>query len=212
MFAPLSDTRAKLQCSSDPIFSSIRVQVLQQSPTLQATPMAFPQVPLARPPQAPLAALPTAAVAPVAPIPPVAPAPVAAAAAVQPQAPPAAAPVVAAAPVRPAPFAPAPIAPAPVAPPRPAMASPQTTARLSEPEAEENPAEFNANLDDGGARSYGMQHNEDGKKDWSTISQVHGGKTMAQAGGMGSAGPVTAEAGLDETLEDYQKVRVCVFM
>jgi len=31
-------------------------------------------------------------------------------------------------------------------------------------------------------------------------------QTMAQAGGMGSAGPVSAEAGLDETLEDYQKV------
>jgi hypothetical protein len=31
-------------------------------------------------------------------------------------------------------------------------------------------------------------------------------QTMAQAGGMGSAGPATAEAGLDETLEDYAKV------
>jgi len=42
--------------------------------------------------------------------------------------------------------------------------------------------------DKGGARSYGMQKSEEGKKDFSTIGQVHGGKTMAQAGGMGSAG------------------------
>lgn len=31
-------------------------------------------------------------------------------------------------------------------------------------------------------------------------------QTMAQAGGMGSAGPATAESGMDETLEDYAKV------
>jgi hypothetical protein len=49
-------------------------------------------------------------------------------------------------------------------------------------------APFNANIDKGGARSYGMQKSEDGKKDFSTVGQVHGGKTMAQAGGMGSAG------------------------
>jgi hypothetical protein len=50
------------------------------------------------------------------------------------------------------------------------------------------PAPFNANIDKGGARSYGMQKSEEGRKDFSTIGQVHGGKTMAQAGGMGSAG------------------------
>ena len=76
--------------------------------------------------------------------------------------------------------------------------------------AEEQPKEFNANLDKGGARSFGMQNTEDGKKDWHSIGMVHGGKTMAQAGGMGDAGPATAEAGLDATLEDYAKV--CVFL
>lgn len=90
--------------------------------------------------------------------------------------------------------APAPVAPAPaVKEPAPVVAA--------------KPAPFNADLDNGGARSYGMQKTASGGNDWSTIAQVHGGKTMAQAGGMGSAGPVTAEAGLDETLEDYQKVK-----
>jgi len=90
--------------------------------------------------------------------------------------------------------APAPVAPAPaVEEPAPVVAA--------------KPPPFNADLDNGGARSYGMQKTASGGNDWSTIAQVHGGKTMAQAGGMGSAGPVTAEAGLDETLEDYQKVK-----
>ena len=104
-----------------------------------------------------------------------------------------AAPVEAAAPA-PVPPAPAPVAPAPaVEEPAPVVAA--------------KPPPFNADLDNGGARSYGMQKTASGGNDWSTIAQVYGGKTMAQAGGMGSAGPVTAEAGLDETLEDYQKVK-----
>ena len=49
-----------------------------------------------------------------------------------------------------------------------------------EEEEKEKPAPFNADLDNGGARSYGMQKVKDngygGTKDWSTIAQVHGGK------------------------------------
>ena len=53
-------------------------------------------------------------------------------------------------------------------------------------------------------RSYGMTK----PNDFANIGRVHGGKTYAQAGGMGSAGPTSAAEGADETLEDYQKVKV----
>ena len=47
-------------------------------------------------------------------------------------------------------------------------------------EEEEKPVPFNADLENGGARSYGMQKVQDngygGTKDWSTIYMVRGGK------------------------------------
>jgi len=212
-----------------------------ESPVAPAQVAVAPETPVA---PAPVAVAPVAPVAfaetpvapaqvAVAPETPVAPAPVA----VAPVA--AVAPVVAAAPLPQPPVAPAPRATSP--------AIGAAAAKLQEAEAPA-PTPFNADIDNGGARSYGMQKTEDGKKDWSTIGQVHGGKvririaaflgggvtcssvffvccelykqeqslmlplpmsllqTMAQAGGMGSAGPATAEAGLDETLEDYAKV------
>ena len=111
---------------------------------------------------APVAVAPVA-VAPLAAAVPVPPAP----AAPVPVAPVAIAPVVAAAPL-PQP----PVAPAPRAPP-PAFGA--AAAALQEAE-DPAPKPFNADIDNGGARSYGMQKTEDGKKDWSTIGQVHGGK------------------------------------
>lgn len=104
-------------------------------------------------------------------------------------APVAVAPVAAAAPVPPAPAAPVPVASVavapvvaaaplpqpPVAPRAPPPAFGNAAAALQEAE-DPAPKPFNADIDNGGARSYGMQKTEDGKKDWSTIGQVHGGK------------------------------------
>ena len=87
----------------------------------------------------------------------------------------------------------------PQAPPqaavKPPPQAPPTTAAVQPPPVPPAPAK---------PRSYGMTK----PNDFANIGRVHGGKTYAQAGGMGSAGPTSAAEGADETLEDYQKVKV----
>jgi len=57
----------------------------------------------------------------------------------------------------------------------------------------------------GGAVSKARWHGDTGRTDH--VGAGRNGKRLAAAGGMGSAGPTSAAEGLDETLEDYQKVK-----
>ena len=71
-------------------------------------------------------------------------------------------------------------APAPTQAPAAEPSPPAALEDEEEEEEEEKPAPFNADLENGGARSYGMQKVQDngygGTKDWSTIYMVRGGK------------------------------------